>query len=212
MTFSANKRGFQILRFCRPHRFAICPSILLAILMFAQATSSKAQEPATTPPPSAANEQQSTGITPENRQELFDRLQKNLNGRRLIGSFTISGTDQLRAEEYHILSAEKLTEGDYWKLTARIKYGEHDVTMPIVLEIKWAGSTPVITVDRLTLPGLGTFDARVVLRKDMYAGTWAHDDVSGHLFGRIEKLQADSKNSGKSKEKDNADKKDDQRW
>jgi hypothetical protein len=61
-------------------------------------------------------------------------------------------------------------------------------TVPIPLEIKWAGDTPVITLTNLEIPGLGTFTSRVVIYEGRYAGTWQHGSVGGHLFGRIEKL------------------------
>ena len=47
----------------------------------------------------------------------------------------------------------------------------------------------MITVDKLTIPGMGTFDARVVIRGGKYAGTWMHDDVGGHLFGTISRIE-----------------------
>jgi hypothetical protein len=43
-------------------------------------------------------------------------------------------------------------------------------------------------LDRVTIPALGTFSARVVLDEGRYAGTWSHDDKGGHLFGVIERL------------------------
>jgi hypothetical protein len=58
--------------------------------------------------------------------------------------------------------------------------------MPI--NVLWAGNTPVMTLDKITIPGLGTFSARVVFHENKYAGTWVHDNVGGHLFGRIEKM------------------------
>ena len=51
--------------------------------------------------------------------------------------------------------------------------------------MKWAGKTPVITLDNVTIPGLGTFSSRVVIDGALYAGTWQHDAVGGHMFGRI---------------------------
>jgi hypothetical protein len=54
------------------------------------------------------------------------------------------------------------------------------------VEVKWAGKTPVITLDNITIPGLGTFSSRVVIDQGKYAGTWKHDDVGGHLFGKLE--------------------------
>jgi hypothetical protein len=65
------------------------------------------------------------------------------------------------------------------------------VTLPIPLEIKWAGDTPVITLTKLAIPGLGTFTSRVVIYEGRYAGTWQHDRVGGHLFGKIEKAVSD---------------------
>ena len=55
--------------------------------------------------------------------------------------------------------------------------------MPVT--VKWAGDTPVMSLDKVGIPGLGTFSARVVLHEGRYAGTWIHDDVGGHMFGAI---------------------------
>lgn len=123
-------------------------------------------------------------------QKRYKNFKERLSGTKLTGKFTVaSQPDQdLTAESYEILKVEKMDEGDYWRITARIKYGKNDVTVPLAIQVKWAGNTPVMTVDSLFVPGLGTFDARVVFRKNKYAGTWAHGDVGGHLFGTFEKL------------------------
>ena len=82
-----------------------------------------------------------------------------------------------------------MAQGDFWLFTARIKYGKRDVTLPMPIPVKWAGDTPVISLDNLTLPGLGTFSAHVVIDGDKYAGTWAHGQVGGHMFGTIAKAK-----------------------
>lgn len=128
---------------------------------------------------------------PAHYKEFADRL----TGATLVGHFTIPGRDPekpLHEERYDIRSVAKMGNGDYWLFQARIKYGDHDVTVPMPLEVKWAGKTPVITLDHVTIPKLGTFDARVVIDGTRYAGTWQHDDVGGHLFGRIEKPAQDA--------------------
>lgn len=120
------------------------------------------------------------------------KLANYLTQTRWTGKFTITGKEggPLIEEQYEIIEAHKDEQGDLWNLVARIKYGEKDVTLPLPsLEIKWAGETPVITVDKMTIPGMGTFDARVLIRKGQYAGTWAHGAVGGHLFGKIEKIE-----------------------
>lgn len=121
--------------------------------------------------------------------ELHAKFQKLLTGAKLRGQFTVDGQslNNLQEESYEISKVEKMSaEDDLWALTTRIKYGDHDLVVPIAVEVKWAGSTPVITLDELTIPGLGTFSARVLLHKDKYAGTWQHGATGGHLYGRIE--------------------------
>jgi alpha-D-ribose 1-methylphosphonate 5-triphosphate diphosphatase len=54
--------------------------------------------------------------------------------------------------------------------------------------------TPVITLDNVSLPGLGTYTARVQVYDKTYAGTWSAGDHAGMLHGIIEK-------SGKSADK-----------
>ena len=127
--------------------------------------------------------------SPTSKEPRFLALQKMLTDVVLIGLFTVDGKkmSDLTEERYEIKSIQKLSnDDDLWALEARIKYGKHDVTVPIVTSIKWADQTPVMTMDKLLIPGLGTFSARVVFHDSKYAGTWTHDDHGGHLFGRIE--------------------------
>ena len=126
------------------------------------------------------------------REELIKDLEKSLTGAKLTGRFTVKGKEDMAPapEEYTITSARKLIDGDQWMITARIKYGQTDKSFPVPIEIKWAGTTPVMTLDKVTIPGLGTFSTRVVIHGDMYAGTWQHDEVGGHLFGTIEKTES----------------------
>ncbi|MFO0901968.1 MAG: hypothetical protein U0939_03145 [Pirellulales bacterium] len=129
---------------------------------------------------------------PASREELIKKFEQAMSGVKLIGQFTVVGKETPPAkEEYTILSCQKMPEGDLWLLQARIKYGANDLTVPLPLEIKWAGSTPVITLDNFTIPGLGTFNSRVLFDGNTYAGTWSHGKVGGHLFGTIEKLPAE---------------------
>lgn len=149
----------------------------LSLLFVGPVSHLSAQETEATTPEVASNETDS---------ELITKLERYLTGAKLKGRFTIIGRDfQPKAEEYTIVEAKKLPEGDYWSLKARIKYGQTDQTLPLVLQIKWAGKTPVITLERMAIPGLGTFSARVLFNNGMYTGTWQHDEVKGHLFGEV---------------------------
>ncbi len=104
----------------------------------------------------------------------------------LDGSFTVNRGDETheRREKYTIASVSKVG-GDIWLFQARIQYGDHDVTVPVPVKLLWAGDTPVVSLTDASIPGLGTFTARVLFYRDSYAGFWQHGDVSGNQFGRI---------------------------
>jgi hypothetical protein len=180
----------MLLKTLRALAAMVCSVAVCSVAVFGAAQSVSAQPPAPgLPKPAAAK------VPPA--EELHKKFAESLRGVKLIGQFTVLGKDTPPAkEEYTILSATKMEEGDFWLLQARIKYGANDLTVPLPLEIKWAAATPVITLDNFTIPGLGTFNARVLFHDTTYAGTWTHGKVGGHLFGTIEKLPADG-NSGK---------------
>ncbi len=144
---------------------------------------------------------------PVDQKALFESLEKSLSQVRLTGHFTMDGKSMkdLNEEVYEIKSIKKLPEGKLWLITASIKYGKNDVTLPMPLTIEWANKTPVITLDKVTLPGLGTFSARVLFHDNKYAGTWTHDNVGGHMYGKIEKIASAEAPKGSEAPK-NADK------
>ncbi len=123
----------------------------------------------------------------KDREALYQKFSETLSGSKLVGNFTIVGQEKkdLTPEEYHIKSVKKMDKGNLWMFKARIKYGGKDVTVPLPLEVQWAGDTPVVTLTDINIPMMGTFSARVVFYNNKYAGTWSHGDVGGHLFGTI---------------------------
>jgi hypothetical protein len=124
----------------------------------------------------------------EAREEAFAEL---LTGARLSGWFT----DDRRpdgpplADSYVIARAEK-ADGERWLFRARV--GETGLEVPLYLDVRWAGDTPVITLDRLAIPGMGTFDARVLFHGKSYAGVWRGEDHGGEMAGRIERAPAEA--------------------
>jgi hypothetical protein len=113
---------------------------------------------------------------------LEKQFAETLSGATLVGHFSVVGhptAGKDLADRYEIDKAEKV-EGHRWLITARIKYGKHDVKVPIPLEVYWAGDTPVITVTNVT----------VLVYGDRYAGTWQHDKFGGHMWGMIERTPA----------------------
>jgi hypothetical protein len=128
-----------------------------------------------------------------NRAELEKAFAEKMSGAALVGHFTDRTRENAklpREEKYTLGKVSKLA-GDYWLFSARIQYGDHDVTLPLSLRVVWAGDTPVITLDKAPIPGFGTFTCRVMIFGDQYAGTWDGGDHGGHLFGKI--VRADKK-------------------
>jgi hypothetical protein len=164
-------------------------ALAIACLVFRASAPAVAQ-------PSAREEATPEPISQEEAAEarqakLNQGFARLLTGATLSGSFTI---DREQAdgepakppheEEYTISSATHLG-GELWLITSRIRYGDVDATVPVPVAVKWAGNTPVITLDEVTLPGMGTFSSRVLFHGNRYAGTWQHDEVGGLMFGRV---------------------------
>ena len=63
-----------------------------------------------------------------------------------------------KKDQYTIQGISKIS-GDQWLLKARIQYGDKDLVAPIPVQVKWAGDTPVIIVDKVAIPGGGTYSA-----------------------------------------------------
>ena len=131
------------------------------------------------------------GEESEAESKRFKAFEALLTNAKLVGQFTVLGRGDGtgRKEEYTIESVKKVPNGDFWLFKARVKYGGTDMTLPMPLEVKWAGDTPVITLTETTLPGLGTFSARVVIHGGQYAGIWKHGEFGGQMFGEVKRAK-----------------------
>lgn len=92
-------------------------------------------------------------------------------------------------EEKYVISGVNKVGNDLWLIHARVQYGTKDVTMPVPVYVKWAGDTAVISITDASLPGLGTYTARVLIYGDTYAGTWSGGKHAGMLHGVITRAQ-----------------------
>jgi hypothetical protein len=122
------------------------------------------------------------------KEELEKRFSEMLSGVTLKGRFTSDRNDTAPSHEdqYDIQSVTKVL-GDYWLFQVRIKYGNHDQTLPLPLRVVWAGDTPVITLDNMTVPGFGAFTARVMIFEGRYTGIWDGAGHGGVMVGTITK-------------------------
>jgi hypothetical protein len=126
------------------------------------------------------------GMDPATLPAVEREFAERMNGAALVGRFTIAGReDRATADRYDIYSVDKIGD-DQWRFNAKI--GESGLTLPIVVRMKFVDDTPLIVMTDTTIPGMGTFTARVFFHGDQYAGTWSHvGSAGGHMFGRIER-------------------------
>jgi hypothetical protein len=139
--------------------------------------------------PAAKAAQSDTAKPPaKNQAELETAFAKLLSGATLEGSYTSTeggrAPDQLKRDKYTLGEVKKL-DGNLWLIQARIEYKDSKAMLPLPLPIEWAGDTPVIVVNDVTIPGMGTFSARVMFFDGHYMGYWKHDNHGGHLFGVV---------------------------
>ena len=116
---------------------------------------------------------------------LEEKFQQMMSGVTLMGHSASMKGESMSGEEKYVIEKVSKLSGETWLFHVRIQYGSHDIPVPLPVTIKWAGDTPVITITNLTIPGLGTYTARVLLYEDQYAGTWSSKDHGGQVFGKI---------------------------
>jgi hypothetical protein len=185
-----------------------CLILIALVLSPSTGAWSQAAEPSGT---SATDEARPTSEKPTEptREELEKQFADMLTGAQLVGVFTTTGQESDKAplpDKYTIDRVKKL-KNDFWLFEARIQYNNNDVKVPLPLEVKWAGDTPVITLTKVLVPGLGTFTARVLFYNNEYAGTWSAGDHGGHMYGKVVKLAAEDKPSEESSTESDASEK-----
>jgi hypothetical protein len=126
---------------------------------------------------------------PTSQDALDRKFQEMMRGVTLEGRSSRLHDDKIIGQEKYVIEKVSKLTGNTWLFQARMQYGGHDWPLPIPVAIQWAGDTPVICLTDLSIPGKGTFSARVVLYDGQYAGTWSAKDHGGQIFGKIVKAK-----------------------
>ena len=172
--------------------------IVAVASLLAVAPSSGSQAPADSAGASPTAKPDQTGgdpaVSAQNaaREERFEDM---LTGATLTGTWQVTekqaDSDRVslgppKSDTYMIASVAK-QGGNVWVISARIQYADQDITLPVPVRVLWAGDTPVITMDGLTLPGMGTYSARVMFHGGFYCGTWFCEgrNAGGVMSGQI---------------------------
>lgn len=122
----------------------------------------------------------------DDREALEEAFAERMSGAQLTGVFTDDAhPDGPPQRDTYTLGRVEKADGDQWLFETLIEYGDNKVKLPLYLTVKWAGDTPVITMDQVAVGALGTFDARVLFHGDSYAGVWRGATHGGGLVGTI---------------------------
>ena len=163
------------------------PAVIGLAVLFAlsapaqEKKASESEKPKTSSTPAGAEKSKLT------TEELEAKFKATLTKATMAGRWCSIKDGVLgpeKEDKYTIVGVTKLG-GDNWVISARIQYNKKDMVAPIPVQVKWAGDTPVIVVDKLQYPGGGTYSARVLVYDKTYAGTWSGGDYGGLLNGVI---------------------------
>lgn len=113
-------------------------------------------------------------------------FQEMLTNVTLVGFFTAGDGKELFDDRYVITTVNKVKDG-LWKIGARVQYNKKDIAITIDVPVFFAGDTPVMSLTRQAVQGLGTYDTRLVFYKGGYAGTWGGGTSGGKMFGNVVK-------------------------
>jgi hypothetical protein len=126
------------------------------------------------------------GLEDENAKK-FEAM---MSGSRLEGQFNVvgpQGTSPPQLDLY-MVSSLKRGEGDTWVFSAQMSYGGKSEAPPIEIPVRvlWAEGTPLLVMDEQRIEGMeGAFTVRLLFHDNLYAGTWRHGTVGGHMWGRL---------------------------
>ena len=141
-----------------------------------ESTSKKAEEP------KAAVSQKPLPADPEERFKfLFTK--SYLSGRWAPLKDGALG-DERTGDKYQIVGVAK-GKDDNWVVNAKLKYREQEFVLPFPVRMKFDGDTAILIVDELTIPGGGTYSARLMIYERTYSGTWKGQRGGGMLYGTI---------------------------
>ncbi len=133
----------------------------------------------------------SPALTSQSAQEAEQRrlealFAQQMSGCTMTGRFTVDGDTAPAQPDRYTLGEVRKVRDEKWRVEAKIEYGDKSATVPLTVDVLWAGETPMIQVSNLTVPTLGTYSARVLVDGERYAGTWSGKRHGGQMFGRIE--------------------------
>lgn len=118
--------------------------------------------------------------------ELEAAFSEQMTGAVLEGKFTDRTKPEADpATDRYTLGEVKKLESGKWRFESKIEYMGKEGTVPLEIDVFWAGDTPVITLTDFKVPLFGTFTARVMVFEDEYVGVWDGMGHGGKMWGNV---------------------------
>jgi outer membrane protein assembly factor BamB len=118
--------------------------------------------------------------------ELEAAFAAKMSGAVLAGHFTDrTRPDAEPAQDKYTLGEVTKLDSGKWRFEAKIEYMGRSGTVPIEIDVFWAGDTPVISLTDFKVPLFGTFTSRVMVFEDEYVGVWDGAGHGGKMWGDI---------------------------
>ena len=89
----------------------------------------------------------------ESLSELERGFAERMQNVVLTGHYTLKGRERRddKPERYEITRVAKVGE-HRWRFDVHMTYGSVDMTLPVVVPIRWAGDTPIVTITDIGHP------------------------------------------------------------
>ncbi len=128
-----------------------------------------------------------TGLAEDTKSDPEAKFIALLNNATLQGRWAPLKDGQLGPEKedtYQIVSAQK-TDGEHWRINARLHYGDKSIDVPVPATVKFAGDTAILIVDDFSMGNYRAYSARLMFHNNAYSGTWSGGDHGGMLYGVV---------------------------
>lgn len=114
-------------------------------------------------------------------------LKRLLTGTTLSGQINVGGPGKPELKDFAVL-VERVTsseESHDWTLEVVVTPGGNGQPFNVKCDVRWARSTPVLTVVDADAPGLGKVSVKLMIHNMLFAGTWIYEGRRGQAWGAL---------------------------
>lgn len=116
---------------------------------------------------------------------FHESLQRVLSGATLSGLLSPAGNHQPTQAAVLVKQLQKAAGPHDWLFQIAITAGGKEQECSVKGDVHWHGSTPVLTMHDVEIPGVGQVSGKLMIHNRLFAATWVHEGVRGHAWGDV---------------------------